>query len=466
MKIHFTAICGVGMAPLAVLLEHAGHEVTGSDKAALPPMSLALADAGIEVIEGFDAANLDPPPDLVVIGNSVVKDNPEAVAATQRGLETASFPSTVARFFLDGHRSLVVTGTHGKTTTTGMLARCLQLAGLDPGYLVGGLVKDLGRLADSGSGEFFVIEGDEYDSAYFDKRPKFLHYQPSAAIATSLEFDHADIYRDLDHVKSAFRDFAALLPAGSPFLCCGDYPDLMAAVSGAGDGKVITYGSGADCDWTATAVSPSEQGIAADIVFKGRREDSLSLALSGEMNLANALAVYGLCRELGIDTAAVREALASFEGVARRQEIVAEVAGVTVIDDFAHHPTAIAATLDALRARFPGRALKAVFEPRSNTSRRNVFQKRFPEALASADAVVISAVYQKENDPLSADELLSTDRVLEDLSALGVSCWSADGPDAILERLTGEVVSGDVVVCMSNGAFGDLPRRLVAALRG
>jgi len=465
-RIHMIAVCGVGMAPLAVLLKGAGHAVTGSDKAAYPPMSDVLEQAGVQVLQGFDASHLEPPPDLVVVGNAVTRSNPEAVEVERRGIERLSFPEAVARFFLHGHRSLVVAGTHGKTTTTGMLARALQEAGLEPGYLVGGLVRDLGDLARPARGDYFVIEGDEYDSAYFDKGPKFLHYQPAAAIVTSLEFDHADIYRDLDHVKSAFSKLAAIVPREAPLVCCADYPDLLDAVGQTGPARVIPYGSSASARWRPGRLDATADGSRFEVELDGHAVDALQISVPGRMNVLNGLAVYALCSELGVDAEAVKRALRSFRGAARRQEVVGEAGGVTVVDDFAHHPTAIAATIEAMRARYPRRFLRVVFEPRSNTSRRNVFQGRFTDALAAADAVVLSAVYAKENDPLRADEMLSTDRIVTDLMAAGRPAWVADGPDAILARLVTEVREGDVVVCMSNGGFGNLPRRLLAALGG
>ncbi len=463
--IHMIAICGVGMAPMAVLLKESGFRVTGSDKAAYPPMSNVLADAGIEVIQGFAAANVADKPDVVIVGNAVPRVNPEAEEVERLGLKKMSLPEAIAHFFLSGRRSLVVAGTHGKTTTTGMLARALQGAGLDPGYLVGGLVEDLGRMVYRGGGEFFAIEGDEYDSAYFDKGPKFLHYQPSAAIVTSLEFDHADIYTDLDHVKSSFRKLAGIIPAGAPLVCCGDARDLMSTVTGAGQGCLVTYGTGENCKFRITGVYADADGSRAAILYNDKPEDELRLGTFGEMNLLNGLAVYALLRELGVDVTGAKEALAEFRGAARRQQLLTQ-GRISIVDDFAHHPTAIAETIKSMRARFPGRKLRVVFEPRSNTSRRAVFQRRFADALGGADAVVLSEVFAKENDPLRPEEMLSTAKLVEDLEIAGVNAWVADGPDAIYQRLVGEIGDGDVVVCMSNGGFGGLPHRLAAAFGG
>ncbi len=462
--VHLVAVCGVGMAPLAVMLKERGMAVTGCDRAAFAPMSEVLAAAGIEIELGFSPTHIESRPDLVVIGNAIPANNEEAREVERQGLRRWSFPETVERLFLAGREPLVVAGTHGKTTTTGMLARSLEVAGADPGYLVGGLVRDLGRFAREGTGRFFVIEGDEYDSAYFDKRPKFVHYRPSAAIVTSIEFDHADIYRDLEHVKSAFRLLAEQIPAGAPLVGCADSPQVRPAIAEAGRGRFVSYGL-REGDWRAASLECRGDTTSFDVVRGGAVERRrVRLILPGRMNVSNALAVYALCRELGMDGEAVVEALASFRGAARRQEVVGEASGITIVDDFAHHPTAVAATLDALRERFAGRRVWAVFEPRSNTSRRALFQRRYAAALAGADCIVVSAVYRKPNDPLAADEMLSTDRLVADLESAGRPAWTADGPDAILERLPGQLRAGDVVVCMSNGAFGNLPRRLLAAL--
>ncbi|HYC54025.1 MAG TPA: Mur ligase domain-containing protein [Candidatus Binatia bacterium] len=462
--VHLIAICGVGMAPMAVMLRDAGMRVTGSDSAAYPPMGDMLRNAGIEVKLGFSPQNLEPRPDLVIVGNAVPRSNPEAMAMEAMGLQKTSFPAALKRFFLSGKRSLVVAGTHGKTTTTGMLAHCLNVAGLDPGYLVGGLVRDLGKLTSAGSGDFFVVEGDEYDTAYFDKGPKFLHYDPSAVIVTSVEFDHADIYTDVEHVKSSFRRLAGILPSGAPLVGCVDYPHLLEAIAEAGTYRFVPYGIGAEGGWQPRSIVVTPAGTTFDACWKGRPQARLRLSLVGSMNALNAIAVYALTRELGVDAAGVESGLASYKGAARRQEIIGEAAGVTVVDDFAHHPTAVRLTIEAIRGRFPGRRLVAIFEPRSNTSRRAVFQRDFTEALAGADAVALSEVYRKDNDPLAEHEMLSTPRLIDDLRSQGVHAWTAPGPDEILSRLATELSPGDVVVCMSNGAFGNLPRNLLATL--
>ena len=464
LRIHLTAVCGVGMAPLAVALKQAGHEVTGSDVQAYPPMSDVLASAGIRILEGFSAQHLDPRPDLVVIGNAVPRTNPEALEVERVGIARISFPEAVARFLIDGSRSLVVAGTHGKTTTTGMLAYVLDAAGVQPGYLVGGRVPDLGEFARAGAGRYFVVEGDEYDSAYFDKRPKFIHYRPYGVILTSIEFDHADIYRDAAHVESAFAELLALLKADSPLVACGDYESIRRVAARAGASRVRWYGRESTGDWSYRDVRNVGAETHFEILHRGTPESTLRLSIPGEMNVANAIAVYAMTRELDVDRVAVSDALRLYKGAARRQQLVGEAAGITIVDDFAHHPTAVRLTLDAMRKRFPGRRIVAVFEPRSNTSRRAVFQDAYAEALSGASVAAVSAVYAKPNDPLTADQMLSTDRLVEDLAGRNTHAWSAAGPDAILARLPGDLRPGDVVVCMSNGSFGNLPRRLLALL--
>ena len=462
--IHMTAICGVGMAPLAVALKRAGYLVTGSDKQAFPPMSDVLAAAGIVIREGFSAAHLEPRPDLVIIGNAVTASNVEAVEVERAGIPRMSFPQAVGHFLIGESKSLVVAGTHGKTTTTGMLAFALQGAGVEPGYLVGGLIPDLGEFARPGAGRYFAVEGDEYDTAYFDKHPKFLHYRPYGVILTSVEFDHADIYRDSAHVEAAFGKLLDLLGPNGPLVACSEYASIQRLVSERKRSRTAWYGRDCAQGWSYRSIRETGSGTRFDAVFSSRVEDSLDLVLHGEMNVANALAVYALTRELGLDRTAVRSAIARYRGGARRQEKVGEANGIAIIDDFAHHPTAVEKTLEAMARRYPGRRLVAVFEPRSNTSRRAVFQDAYADALARAAVAVVSGVYAKQNDPLAPDQMLSIPRLMSDLSLRGTQAWTADGPDEILARLPSELRSGDVVLCMSNGAFGNLPRRLLALL--
>jgi UDP-N-acetylmuramate: L-alanyl-gamma-D-glutamyl-meso-diaminopimelate ligase len=459
MRVHMIAACGVGMSALAALLKQAGHEVTGSDQAAYPPASTLLESLGVRVALGWDPAHLDGA-DLVVCGNAVRRTNPEAVAATERGLPMTSFPQAMEQIFLAGRRPLVVAGTHGKTTSSSMLAWVLTATGRAPGYLIGGAPLNLPSAAELGTGPEFVIEGDEYDSAYFDKEPKFLHYHPAHLLLTAIEFDHADIYADLAAVTRAFRRLVEGLSVDAGLIACSDFPVVREVV---GARPACWFGVGRGAAWRVDDLDDDGR-TTFTVRERGRAVVRMAIDAPGAINARNALGVLLVAHELGLGWSEAADALAEFRGVRRRQEVVADAGGITVIDDFAHHPTAVRLTLDAMRKRFPGRRVVAVFEPRSNTSRRAVFQDAYVEALSRASVAAVSAVYAKPNDPLTADQMLSTDRLVADLERRKTHAWSAEGPDAILERLPGDLRSGDVVVCMSNGSFGNLPRRLLALL--
>jgi UDP-N-acetylmuramate: L-alanyl-gamma-D-glutamyl-meso-diaminopimelate ligase len=461
VKVHLIAACGVGMSALAALLTEAGHEVTGSDEGVYPPASTLLERLGVAVREGFDPARLDGA-DLIVCGNAVRSTNVEAAAARERGLRTTSFPQALEELFLVSRRPLVVAGTHGKTTSSSMLAWVLRQTGKDPGYLIGGAPPDLGSNATVGTGEWFVVEGDEYDSAYFDKEAKFLHYRPWAVLLNAIEFDHADIYRDLAHVKSAFTKLLALLAPGAPLVACGDFPHVL-DVARETRARLVRFGVGEANTWRVADLR--DDGRARFTVREnGRAVCEVSLRMAGAINARNALGVMLVARECGVDFAAAAGALAEFRGVARRQEVVGEARGVTVLDDFAHHPTAVAETIAALRLRYPGRRLRAVFEPRSNTSRRRVFQREFADALAAADEAVLAAVFTKPGDPIPAEERLDPSEIVADVTTRGTSARLIDGVPAIRDYLVATSRPGDVVVIMSNGAFGGLPRLVAAGL--
>jgi UDP-N-acetylmuramate: L-alanyl-gamma-D-glutamyl-meso-diaminopimelate ligase len=461
MKVHLIAACGVGMSALAGLLREAGHTVTGSDQQVYPPASTVLEALGIPVQAGFDPARLDGV-DLVVCGNAVRRGNPEAAAAETRGLRMVSFPQALGEMFLADRRSLVVAGTHGKTTSTAMLAWVLARTGRNPGFLVGGVPKDIGKSAALGAPPWFVVEGDEYDSAYFDKRPKFVHYRPAMVLLNAVEFDHADIYRDLEHVQSAFRTLLTLLPDGAPLAACGDFPHLLDVVAGA-RARVLRFGVGEANDFRVTELVDDGR-LTFTIREHGRALCRVALPVPGAINARNALGVLLLAHEAGVGWEEGAAALGDFHGVRRRQELVGEARGVTVIDDFAHHPTAVAGTLEALRLRYPRRRLRAVFEPRSNTSRRRVFQREFRDALSAADEVVLAAVFAKETDPIPAAERLSPETIVADLAQAGTPARTVDGVPAIRDYLVESAKPGDVIVIMSNGAFGGLPALVVEAL--
>jgi UDP-N-acetylmuramate: L-alanyl-gamma-D-glutamyl-meso-diaminopimelate ligase len=460
MKVHCIAACGVGMSALAGLLHAAGHDVAGSDEHVYPPASTLLAELGIPVHEGWDPARLDGV-DLVVCGNAVRRTNPEAQAAEARGLRLLSMPAALEQMFLAERSPLVIAGTHGKTTSSAMLAWILARTGRDPGFLVGGVPRGLGRSFALGRPPWFVVEGDEYDSAYFDKEAKFLHYRPAMLLLNAIEFDHADIYRDLEHVKSAFRKLLTILPAGAPLVACGDFPHVLDVV-GARPG-VRRFGLGAENAWRVTDLR--DDGATHFTVREGSRAVCrVSIQPPGAINARNALGVLLIAVEAGLGWEEAAAALAGFAGVRRRQEVVGERGGVTVIDDFAHHPTAVAGTLGALRLRYPGRRLRAIFEPRSNTSRRRVFQDEFVSALAAADEVVLAAVFGKESDPIPAAERLAPDAIVAALAARGVPARTIEGVPTIRDYLVASARPGDVLVVMSNGAFGGLPSLLVEGL--
>jgi UDP-N-acetylmuramate: L-alanyl-gamma-D-glutamyl-meso-diaminopimelate ligase len=465
MRVHLIAACGVGMSALAGLLHEAGHAVTGSDEHVYPPASTLLAGLGIPVLPGWDPTRLEGV-DLVVCGNAVRRTNPEAAAAEARGMRMLSFPAALAELFLAGRSPLVVAGTHGKTTSSAMLAWVLARAGRNPGFLVGGVPRGLERSFAVGAPPWFVVEGDEYDSAYFDKEPKFLHYRPAMLVLTAVEFDHADIYRDLEHVKSAFRKLLPLLPAGAPLAACGDFPhlvDVLGATGIEGRARVRRFGLGEANEWRVDDLVDDGR-TCFTVRERGRAICRVALRTPGPINARNALGVLLLATEAGVGWAEAAEALGEFEGVRRRQEVVCTVGDVTVIDDFAHHPTAVAGTLAALRARYPGRRLRAVFEPRSNTSRRRVFQHEFVRALAAADEAVLASVFVKESDPIPPEERLAPETVIGDLQRQGVPARVLDGAPAIRDYLVGSSHPGDVIVIMSNGAFGGLPGLVAAAL--
>jgi UDP-N-acetylmuramate: L-alanyl-gamma-D-glutamyl-meso-diaminopimelate ligase len=461
MRVHLIAVCGVGMSALAALLREAGHAVSGSDAHAYPPASTLLRDLGVTVATGWEPRRLDGV-DLVICGNAVTRDNPEAAAARHRGLRTMSFPQALEELFLEGRRRLVVAGTHGKTTSASMLAFVLERCGRDPGWLIGGAPRDLPASARLGGSPWFVVEGDEYDSAYFDKEAKFLHYRPDTLLLTAVEFDHADIYRDVDAVKAAFRKLLALLRRGAGLVACGDFPHVLDVVHGAPTEPQL-FGLDERNTWRVTDLV--DDGLTRfRIREEGRAVCEVTLQVPGPINARNALGVLLVARHVGIGWQAAAHALGDFRGVSRRQEVVAEGRGVTVIDDFAHHPTAVAGTLAALRLRYPGRRLRAVFEPRSNTSRRRVFEHEFADALAAADEAVLAAVFAKPNDPIPEAERLSPETIVAEVARRGTPSRTIDGARAIRDYLVSSARSGDVIVIMSNGSFDGLPRLVADAL--
>jgi UDP-N-acetylmuramate: L-alanyl-gamma-D-glutamyl-meso-diaminopimelate ligase len=458
--VHLIGIGGTGMAALAGLFHERGARVTGSDVKLYPPTSTILEQMGIEVFEGYDAAHLVPSPDLVVVGNAVRRGNPEAEEVLDRRLAHTSMARAIEERFLPGRHSIVVAGTHGKTTTTSLVAWLLHHAGRDPGFLIGGLPKNFENSYRIGGGPAFVIEGDEYDTAFFDKGPKFMHYRPDTALIGSVEFDHADIYTDLDDVKRAFRWLTNIVPRRGLIVRHED--DAVAReVTQAALARVQGYGS-SQGEWRAEAIEHHPSGMLFRILRHGNLFANVATPMSGTYNVRNALAATAAAVEQGLTAQEIVNGLATFEGVRRRLDVRGEVAGVLVVDDFAHHPTAIGETLRAMRLRWPGRKIWAVLEPRSWSLRRNVFQDRLAAAFDDADEVVIAQVFGSE--ALPQDVRLDPERLVTDLARRERPARFLPDVDAIVAHLVAHAAPGDLVAVLSNGAFGGLHGKLLEAL--
>jgi len=462
LHFHLSGIGGAAMAPLAGMLAESGHRVTGSDAGVYPPASTLLDSLGIRWTNGFDAANLDSAPDIVVLGNALSRGNPEVEAVLDRKIPYRSLPQTLEEFFLPGHDSLVVTGTHGKTTTTSMLSWILHHAGRHPNFLIGGVAENFGRSFGLGGGDEFVLEGDEYDSAFFDKAPKFLHYHPHEVIITSLEFDHADIYENLAAIELQFRRMVNLVPRAGRIVAWGESETVRGVVQKAFC-PVETYGFTPGVDWLAGDLEITDGETRFRVSRQGTEVARVRMSLAGRHNVLNAVAAIAIAHGRGVSGEAISDAMAAFRGVLRRLEVKGESSGVLVVDDFAHHPTAIRATIDAARHRWPGRKLWAVFEPRSNTMRRRVFESDLVASLATADATVLGAVNRA--NLLSDEERMSPARVLEAIRMAGRNAEGFDSADEIAEYLASETRPGDLVLVMSNGSFDGLCGKLLGKLQ-
>jgi UDP-N-acetylmuramate: L-alanyl-gamma-D-glutamyl-meso-diaminopimelate ligase len=465
MRVHLIGICGTAMATLAAMLKHHGHEVRGSDEHVYPPMSEFLAAENIPILEGFDALHIATDIDLVVVGNAVSRGNVELEAVLDRKLRYASLPEVLRDQFLWQARAIVVAGTHGKTTTTALAGWLLAAGGADPTVFVGGIARNFGQDGSSyriGSGRAFVIEGDEYDSAFFDKTAKFLKYLPDIAIVNNIEFDHADIYEDLDEVRVAFRRLVNLVPRGGLTLLGADSPDA-AVLAEVARSRVATFGLSEGARWRAHGLTalPGGKGLTFTVAHEGEDLGRFEVPLLGEHNVRNALAAVAVGVECGVSIDRLRDGLRRFTGVKRRLEVVGVRRGVTVFDDFAHHPTAVAETLKAVRQANPGRRVWALFEPRSASSCRRVFQRDFARAFECADEVVVASVYRSS---LPESERLSEARLVEELTVAGVHARHLPTVDAIVEGVANEAREGDLVVVMSNGGFGGIHRKLIEAL--
>jgi UDP-N-acetylmuramate: L-alanyl-gamma-D-glutamyl-meso-diaminopimelate ligase len=462
-RVYLIGICGTAMATLAAMLKRRGLEVRGSDQSVYPPMSDFLATEGITAENGYDAAHITSDIDFVIVGNAISRGNPELEEVLDRKIRYGSLPEAIRDHFLWASRSIVIAGTHGKTTTTSLTGWVLTHGGVDPSVLVGGVALNFGAQGSSyrlGQGRDFVIEGDEYDSAFFDKTAKFLKYLPDIAVINNVEFDHADIYADFDAVLLAFRRLVNLVPRRGLLIVGADNPGAR-AVAAAARSRVQTFGLDEGLDWQAHDVTPSAGGTR----FRVRRNKTpfaeFEVALVGAYNVRNALAAIAVATEVGISSDRIGEALRTFAGIKRRLEVVGSAGGVTVYDDFAHHPTAVAETLAGLRAAHPSSRIWAVFEPRSASSCRRVFQEDFAKAFAAADEVLLAPVFRST---LPEAERLSLPRLVRDLASRGQSARETASLEEIVETVVRERRQGDLVVMMSNGGFGGIHRRLLQAL--
>ncbi|HEX4998313.1 MAG TPA: UDP-N-acetylmuramate:L-alanyl-gamma-D-glutamyl-meso-diaminopimelate ligase [Terriglobia bacterium] len=460
-RFYLIGICGTAMASLAGMLQKKGYIVSGSDAEVYPPMSDFLAGLGIPVHRGYRAEHItEAPPDVVIIGNALSRGNPEVEAVLDSGIRYASMAETVKEHFIRDKQSIVIAGTHGKTTTTALVAWTLQTAERDPSFLVGGILENFGRSFQVGGGPDFVIEGDEYDTAFFDKGPKFLHYLPRIVVLNNIEFDHADIYADLEAVKTSFRRLINIVPRSGLIVAGIDSPVVRELIPAAFS-RVATVGLNSGT-WSARNVAVEDDGMRFDAVHEGVAAGHYRIPLAGDFNVRNALGALAVASELGISAEVVARAFATFKSVKRRLEVKGTARGVTVYDDFAHHPTAVKETLGAIRQRHPSERIWAIFEPRSQTCRRRIFEQAFIESFDVADEVVIARVFAASRLPES--ELLSPERVVDGIRQRGKTAHTFDTADEIAAFVAGRARSGDHVVVMSNGGFDNIHRKLLDAL--
>src|SRR3984893_16142731 len=463
--VHVIGIGGSAMAPLAGMLREHGYRVTGSDSGVYPPASTLLESLGISFFHEFDAAHLSPAPDLTVVGNIIARGNPELEEVLDKKIPYRSLPEILEEIFLPGRHSIVVSGTHGKTTTTAMLAWIFHSAGKRPNFLVGGVAENFGKSYGLGGGPEFVLEGDEYETAFWDRGPKFFHYHPDDLIITSLEFDHADIYADFEAYQLAFRRLVNLVPRRGRVVIWGDTQDSGPALRQAASKAfcpVETYGFSAVNDWIARDVAVNDEMTRFRLFHRGKEFGQVALSATGRHNVLNATAAIAVAHGRGIRVDALREALATFRSVKRRMDVKGEHGGVLVVDDFAHHPTAVRATIEAARSRWPKRRLWAILEPRSNSMRRKVFQESLPKALALADRVVLGGVFRAQQ--LGDENRMNPETVAESVRELGRDARTFAGSDAIADYLSAEAKAGDLLLIMSNGSFDGVCEKLVNKL--
>jgi UDP-N-acetylmuramate: L-alanyl-gamma-D-glutamyl-meso-diaminopimelate ligase len=463
-RIHLVGVAGTGMGSFAGMLKAAGYDVTGSDENVYPPMSDMLKAWGIPVLTPYAPANLDvAKPDLVIIGNVIRRVNAEATAVRERRIPQMSFPAALGAFFLAQRHSVVVAGTHGKTTTTALMGHVLADAGRDPSFLVGGVALNAQANYRLGKGPHFVVEGDEYDTAYFDKGPKFLHYRPKTLILTSVEFDHADIYRDRSHYESSFEKLVALVPEDGTIVVGARWPNAV-AIARRSKARVVTYAADESLrpDVCATHLRLGPEGARFGVAMRDEAMGAVLLPMAGVHNVENALGVFAAGVSLGLSHDEIARGFASFRGVKRRQEVRGEPGGVLVIDDFAHHPTAVRETIAAVASRYPGRRLWAIFEPRSNTSRRNLHQQEYARSFTGAARVSIKV--PEKHDQIPAGQELDVPQLARDLSSQGLPAFAAGSVSELVDEVVRDARAGDVLLVMSNGAFGGFIDQVLARL--
>lgn len=460
-RIHLMGICGTAMASLAGLLKDRGYNITGSDSNPYPPMSTQLESLGISIMKGYKAENLHPRPDYVIVGNVISASNEEAQELLKLGIPYGSLPKAMGEFIIADKECINISGTHGKTTTTSLMSWVAEVCGEKPGFLIGGIPKNFSNSFRNPEGKYFVIEGDEYDTAFFDKVPKFIHYKPRHAVLTSVEFDHADIYADLNAVKAAFRQLVHLVPADGTLIACADDKNVMELVKESKCKNTFTYGLQSG-DFKTTILNETTAGIEFQVAFQGQTLGPYFINMSGEYNILNATSVVAIATCLKFNPAKVKEALRTFEGVKRRQDILGEPKGILVIEDFAHHPTAVRETVKGLQKKYPGRKIFSVFEPRSATSRRKVFQKDYVEALKSSGEVLLARAFDQSK--IDAENRFSSEELVEDLHRADVVADSYASADEIVSALKSRAKKGDVILIMSNGGFDGIYGKLLSAL--
>lgn len=453
---HFVGVCGTAMGSVAAAMKEKGYQVTGSDQNVYPPMSTFLERQGVQLSAGYKANNIPNDADVIVIGNAISRGNEEAESALDRKLLYVSLPEVLKEHFLRGRRNLVISGTHGKTTTSSILAWILESAGKNPSHMIGGIPTNLGQGARFTDSEFVVLEGDEYDTAFFDKRSKFLHYLPEVVVVNNIEFDHADIYNNLDEIKLTFKRLLNIVPRSGMAYINGDDPNCLEVADGAPT-PTTTVGYDENCEIRIENVDYA--GAFSHFTIDAER---YSIPMSGEFNVRNAAMAICSARFAGLDAESIKEGLLSFEGIARRQQLRGEVAGVKVVDDFAHHPTAISQAIDALQQKYQARNLWVIFEPRSNTTRRNIFQDELATALARADKAIIAGVPNAEKFDIS--ERLSPEKLIADIHKTGTEGWYYETVEEIVAAVCAKVEEGDVIAVLSNGGFGGIHDKLLEQL--